>query len=61
MSIFIEIRGTKYTIIHCLQGNEYLVRDPEGKHGHLKYNGRVEMEPGYIGKIVNWINANRRS
>ena len=61
MPIFIELRGTKYTIIHCLHGDEYLVRDSQGRHGHLKCNGRVEMEPGYIGKIKKWINANGRS
>lgn len=61
MSIFIEIKGVKYNVIAPVDGYSYIICDPNGKRGILLFNGEVEMEPGYVGKIVNWINANRRS
>ena len=60
MSIFIEIQGIRYDVLQCQDGNEYLVKDPQGRQGFLRWNGQVEIEPTYIQKIKNWINVNRR-
>jgi hypothetical protein len=61
MPIFIEVKGVKYTIIGAKENNEYLVQDPNGRHGYLTYNGRIEIKPSYIKRIIKWFNANRGS
>ncbi len=56
MSIFIEMKGTRYEVLTPLQDNNYLVREVD-KSGRkiLTNTGKIiHYEEGVVARIKNW-------